>query len=108
MAENRQISGNLRTALCNIAHEARNLLDNFDDRNSLAIERQLMQWTPTTTQPEREDDREISVTAVSTNASNTTHHQSRNRPDFSSSLSPPSISSVLINRSSNNPSFRLD
>ena len=99
------MAGNLRTALCNIAHEARNLLDNFDDRNSLAIERQLMQSTPTTTQPAREGDRERSVTAVSTNASNITHNQSRNRPDSSSSLSPPSISSVLINRSSNNPLF---
>jgi hypothetical protein len=64
-----------------------------------------MQSTPTTTQPAREGDRERSVTAVSTNASNITHNQSRNRPDSSSSLSPPSISSVLINRSSNNPSF---
>ena len=38
--------------------------DNFDDRNSLANERQLMQSTPTTTQPAPEGDRERSVTIV--------------------------------------------
>ena len=68
MADNRQI----RDALSNLAQEARNLLDNVDGQNSLAIERRLMQTsTPTTSQTGRE-----------------------------SSLSPPSVSTGLINRSS--------
>ena len=96
MAENQQINENLRTALCNIAQEARNLLDNFDDRNCSVIERQLMQSTTTTLQPIQEGTRERNVTAVSTNANNITKNQSRNRHD-SSGLSHPSISSILMN-----------
>ena len=35
MSENRQINSNLRYALSNLAQEARNLLDNYDDISSL-------------------------------------------------------------------------
>ena len=99
MAENQQINENLRTALCNIAQEARNLLDNFDDRNCSVIERQLMQSTTTTSQPIQEGDRERNVTAVSTNANNITQYQSRNRHD-SSAASISSLMNGLSNRSS--------
>ena len=99
MAENQQINENLRTALCNIAQEARNLLDNFDDRNCSVIERQLMQLTTTTTQPIQEGDRERNVTAVSTNANNITQYQSRNRHD-SSAARISSLMNGLSNRSS--------
>ena len=47
MAENREINSNLRDAFSNLAQEARNLLDNYDDVSSSAIERQLLHSTPT-------------------------------------------------------------
>ena len=53
MSENRQINSNLRNALSNLAQEARNLLDNYDDISSSAIERQLLHSTPTTNKQHR-------------------------------------------------------
>ena len=83
MSENRQINSNLRNALSNFAQEARNLLDNYDDISSSAIERQLLHSTPTNNiAPVRESARGTNVpntVAVSSNTSNIyiTHHSGK-------------------------------
>ena len=100
MSENRQINSNLRNALSNLAQEARNLLDNYDDISSSAIERQLLHSTPTNNiAPVRESARGTNVpntVAVSSNTSNIyiTHHLVANRPSYSLNQSASNVSSI--------------
>ena len=98
MSENRQINSNLRNALSNLAQEARNLLDNYDDISSSAIERQLLHSTPTNNiAPVRESARGTNVpntVAVSSNTSNITHHLVANQPSYSLNQSASSVSSI--------------
>ena len=98
MSENRQINSNLRNALSNLAQEARNLLDNYDDISSSAIERQLLHSTPTNNiAPVRESARGTNApntVAVSSNTSNITHHLVANRPSYSLNQSASSVSSI--------------
>ena len=99
MAENRQINSNLRDALSNLAQEARNLLDNYDDISSSAIERQLLHSTPTgnNSAPVRKSSRGAIVAntvAVSSNTSNTTQHLVANRSSHSLNQSASSLSSL--------------